>query len=134
MCDIITRIIQSLEMDFGFEGCIQYMKFNNKEFNITFPSEDIINGENIQECPDNLCFYNKCSGNGRCRLVNEFNQTESECVCNKEFFGNRCESTRNACLNLPCQGTNSSCVTTSTGSFQCICSDTTDGLFCQNSI
>ena len=36
-----------LEMNEGFEGCIQYLKFNQKVFNISFPSEDIVNGENL---------------------------------------------------------------------------------------
>ena len=121
-------------MDNGFEGCIQYLKFNNKEFNITFPSQDILNGENIVECPENSCVNYKCSGNGRCRLANDFNETLlPECVCNKENFGDWCEFTRNPCLDSPCKGINSSCVTTSTGSFQCVCSDSTDGLFCENS-
>jgi hypothetical protein len=34
-------------MDKGFEGCIQYFKFNEKILNISFPSQDILNGADI---------------------------------------------------------------------------------------
>lgn len=37
----------------SFEGCIQYLKLNQKVFNISFPSKDILNGENISKKESN---------------------------------------------------------------------------------
>lgn len=34
-------------METGFEGCIQYIRFDEKFLNISFPSNDIINGGDI---------------------------------------------------------------------------------------
>jgi hypothetical protein len=34
-------------MEQGFVGCIQYLKFNKKLFNLSFPSNDFVNGEDI---------------------------------------------------------------------------------------
>ena len=31
----------------GFEGCIQYLRINEREFNLSFPSPDILNGADI---------------------------------------------------------------------------------------
>ncbi len=31
----------------SFTGCIQFLKLNKKSFNLNFPSQDILNGENI---------------------------------------------------------------------------------------
>lgn len=47
----LTRISEKLEdrlsMDNGFEGCLQYLKLNDKVLNISFPSNDIINGADL---------------------------------------------------------------------------------------
>ena len=124
------KILRKLELYESFEGCIQYLQLNNKVFNITFPSNDIVNGLNIVDCKENQCVNEKCSYNGRCRL----NNFSHECVCKKEYLGKWCQLKKNGCLNSPCKNSNSSCVPTSTGSFHCICPDDFEGMYCEKSI
>lgn len=82
------------------------------------------------ECPANYCINEKCSQNGRCRL----NGTSHECVCQKEFHGKWCQLKKNGCLKSPCKHPSSTCIPTSTGSFQCVCPQDYDGIFCEKSI
>lgn len=42
-----TNLVDKLIIDKGFEGCLQYLKLNDKVLNISFPSNDILNGVDI---------------------------------------------------------------------------------------
>lgn len=113
----IEKRLYALE---SFEGCIQYLKINQKVINTSFPSNDILNGVNIEECEDRHCFNNNCSLNGRCRLTSKFkNEIRSECICNQDYNGEFCEIKINPCFNVTCH--KSSCVRTSDGKHECIC-------------
>jgi hypothetical protein len=125
-----------LEMKKGFHGCIQFIKINNKIVNISFPSDAIQNGVSITECPQNECNYERCNNNGRCLMTNRFNTKtpKPKCLCFNNHFGERCEFKKNSCLDSPCGPVNSSsCIPTSTGSFQCICKLPFGGRRCQQS-
>ncbi|CAF0717274.1 unnamed protein product [Brachionus calyciflorus] len=118
----------------AFQGCIQFLKIKNKIFNITFPSVDIKNGANIEECPDNDCLETKCQNNGRCRLKNNFNnKITAECICKDGFKDKTCEKKINPCSSSPCRNYNQSqCIPTSSGTYQCVCSENFDGDNCEN--
>lgn len=143
-------------MNDGFQGCIQFLKINDKSFNLSFPSQDIKNGVNIgnifilstrvfiseyiinlnlDECSDRKCLNRVCLNGGRCRLTNDFTKkVKAECICQRSYVGKSCEVKQNACLSRPCHASNSSyCVPTSTGSFHCICPDFFDGDYCEKS-
>jgi hypothetical protein len=117
----------------GFSGCIQHLRINNKIFDLSFPSVDILNGASIHECNHNECLENSCANRARCRLVNDVYSIKSECVCARGYSGQNCELFNNACLDSPCVH-ESQCVPTSTGSFQCVCSKNYDGTYCEKRV
>lgn len=85
---------------------------------------------------DNECLKHECLNRGRCRLSNSFNINiiKPECVCLASYSGKSCEIKPNPCDSFPCNNEKSSCIPTSDGLFQCICSDEFDGEFCENKI
>ena len=119
----------------SFSGCIQHLRINNKIFDLSFPSFDLLNGADIDECNNNECLQKSCSNRARCRLTSHFNSIRSECVCARGYSGSNCEFLNNACLSSPCKNANESqCVPTSTDSFQCVCNKNYDGTFCEKRV
>uniref|UniRef100_A0ABI7X4T3 Eyes shut homolog n=1 Tax=Felis catus TaxID=9685 RepID=A0ABI7X4T3_FELCA len=109
---------------YGFNGCIQELQVNNKEF---FIIDEALRGKNIENCHVPWCARHLCHNNGTCISDSE----NWFCECPRLYSGRMCQFA--TCENSPC-GNGATCVPKSRTDSLCLCPYGRSGLLCTEAV
>ncbi|KAF2368089.1 Cadherin [Trinorchestia longiramus] len=133
----VTEEKTSINIDYGFVGCIDQLILNGHELPLTLNSSTTEHPPFLKKlvavefsCPANLprpgpCGTYPCLNQGTCM---EINHREYRCSCPHPFSSKHCQKNLNPCLSNPCL--NGGVCFVAGNTFECNCSEGLSGHRC----
>jgi hypothetical protein len=130
-----TNVRANIRQAHPYDSTKYYVCRNQKNYEMSTCPNGGLYDNNIKGCID-LCEQKKpCLNNGQCIILSNLTL---QCVCRRDWTGERCETPLSTCANEPC-GINAECrmlkASDYTQDYVCICNDEQSyGRNCQKSI
>nr|XP_026691463.1 agrin isoform X4 [Ciona intestinalis] len=101
-------------VDKGLTGCIEEVRINENQLNITSNSDHCVSTFRLAECGASPCIPNPCQHSANCFITMQANIFTNKCECKDNYEGETCQrentglsvkkKPNNPCSPNPCQG------------------------------
>uniref|UniRef100_F6ZH24 Agrin n=1 Tax=Ciona intestinalis TaxID=7719 RepID=F6ZH24_CIOIN len=93
-------------VDKGLTGCIEEVRINENQLNITSNSDHCVSTFRLAECGASPCIPNPCQHSANCFITMQANIFTNKCECKDNYEGETCQRKKpnNPCSPNPCQG------------------------------